>query len=364
MCSRGRRPGGRPGREAGRQDRSPDDTESWTGERAARWLRMAASLDRQLTPVADVLFDTVHLRPGERVLDVGCGTGPTTRRAAALVGPGGAVTGADVSPAMIDAANAADDPVPGRATITWVEADVATWDAGRDRFDAVISRFGAIFFADPVAAFANLAMATVADGRLCVAVWGQRHESDVFEVPFAATVGPLQSAGHSPVVPAPDAGAYSLGDRAAVTAMLTEADGATRSGTPPSTARGRRRVGAGRRRRRLDGDRGDTDIGRGARRRAADGRPGGHQQGVRAVRRRTRARRARRHVRHRHCASLMRDGAVETRARRFRVRGRAVDAVELLEQQHAGDVHEVVLGDDADEVLVDDHRQRPDAEGA
>ena len=110
-------------------------SEDWTGDRATRWVAMADAVEGQLAPVSDVLFAAAALRPGERVLDVGCGTGPTTRRAAELVAPGGVVVGADVSAEMIDAATAAG--TPDGAGIEWVAADVATWQPDGDPFDVV-----------------------------------------------------------------------------------------------------------------------------------------------------------------------------------------------------------------------------------
>jgi SAM-dependent methyltransferase len=198
----------------------PVDDDGWAGDRVARWLRQAEGLEVQLAPVSEVLFAAAALAPGERVLDVGCGTGPTTREAAVRVGPAGSVTGLDVSADMIGAAAAA--PVPeGAAPIEWVTADAVSWSPPEAAVDAVISRFGVMFFSDPSAAFAHLAAATRPGGRLAVAVWARRDESDLFAVPFHAALGVLRD--HDLAVPAglpADGGPFSLADVAASVALL------------------------------------------------------------------------------------------------------------------------------------------------
>jgi protein-tyrosine-phosphatase/SAM-dependent methyltransferase len=203
--------------------RPMSETEAWTAERATRWIAMTDAVEGQLAPVSDVLFAAAALRPGERVLDVGCGTGPSTRQAAALVAPGGRVVGADVSTEMIDAA--AGRPVTAHATsIDWVVADVQTWQPGDAAFDVVLSRFGVMFFADPAAAFANLHEMVAADGRLCVAVWAHRPASPLFDLTLTTTLAVLRERGVEPAsVPAEDWGPFSLGDAPRVVAMLEAA---------------------------------------------------------------------------------------------------------------------------------------------
>jgi SAM-dependent methyltransferase len=191
----------------------------WAGDRAERWVRMSAQLERQLAPVSDLLFAAAGLRPGERVLDVGCGTGPTTRAAASLVGPTGAVTGVDISAQMLDAARAVDAGA-GSAPIEWVEADVTSWDPGPEPYDVVLSRFGVMFFADPAAAFANLARATAPGGRLCAAVWADRARSPLFSLPLSVVLDELRRWDLDTEVPPPDDGPFSLGDEGALRALL------------------------------------------------------------------------------------------------------------------------------------------------
>lgn len=198
---------------------SPAD-DMWAGDRVARWLRQAEGLERQLAPVSEVLFAGAALAPGERVLDVGCGTGPTTREAAGLVGPTGAVTGLDVSAAMLDAAASAP-AADAAAPIEWVVADAVTWSPPEAAYDAVISRFGVMFFSDPPAAFAHLAEATRPGGRLALAVWVRRDESDLFGVPLHATLEVRRRHGLADPDGIPqDGGPFSLGDVAAATALL------------------------------------------------------------------------------------------------------------------------------------------------
>lgn len=206
--------------------------DQWSGDRVAGWLRQSAGIERQLAPVSDVLFAAARLQPGESVLDVGCGTGPTTLAAARAVGRHGRVRGLDVSGEMLAAAasNAPDDD--DAAPIEWVEADAVTWTPDGPVHDVVISRFGVMFFSNPAVAFANLASATRAGGRLTVAVWQRRDESAVFSVPFHAVIEVLRAHGirstaagvdldHA--IAADDEGPFSLNDPDDVTNLLEHA---------------------------------------------------------------------------------------------------------------------------------------------
>ena len=179
--------------------------DGWDQERAARWVRQAEDIDRQLQPVSRLLFDAADLGVGERVLDIGCGTGPTTRTAATLVGPTGRVTGVDVTDQMLATA-AATPTEPGSAPIDWLLADPVDWEPPPPPHDVVLSRFGVMFFSSPAIAFRNLADATAPDGRLAIATWARRTRSEMFQVPYRAALAALGRADELP----DDQGPFSL----------------------------------------------------------------------------------------------------------------------------------------------------------
>lgn len=113
--------------------------------------------------------------PGDRVIDVACGTGFATRAAAAAAGAAGAVAGVDVNPEMIGAATAG--LAPGDAAVDWIHASAMTlpWSAGR--FDAAICQQGLQFFPDPGEGLAEMARVTRAGGRIAATVWAPRERS-------------------------------------------------------------------------------------------------------------------------------------------------------------------------------------------
>ena len=139
----------------------------WAGRMGREWVRNQDALDRQLAPAGEAGLRALAPRPGERLLDLGCGAGATTAELARAVGPEGAVTAVDVSPDLLAVARAR----PGCERVTFVEADAARWVAPEAAFDALFSRFGCMFFEEPVAAFANLGRAMRPGGRAVLVAW-------------------------------------------------------------------------------------------------------------------------------------------------------------------------------------------------
>lgn len=139
----------------------------WNDDSGQRWVDLEALLDRQLAPLGAAAMDALALRPGERVLDVGCGTGATTRALADRVGSSGVVFGVDVSRPMLARARERTEAL-GHVQILEADAQVAPLP----EVDAVFSRFGVMFFGDPVQAFANVRSALApTTGRLAFVCW-------------------------------------------------------------------------------------------------------------------------------------------------------------------------------------------------
>ncbi|MBL0901150.1 MAG: class I SAM-dependent methyltransferase, partial [Reyranella sp.] len=135
----------------------------WNGPGGQGWLAAYGRIERSLVDINRDVLALAAVQPGERVLDVGCGTGDTT---AALAKTAGSVLGVDISEPLVAAAKAKDI-----ANSAFLVADAATQAFEPGSFDLVFSRFGVMFFADPVAAFANLHRALKPSGRLAFVCW-------------------------------------------------------------------------------------------------------------------------------------------------------------------------------------------------
>ena len=169
--------------------------------------------DAELRLHDEVLRRTYNIRADDRVLDIGCGTGRTTRDAARSAGKGSAL-GVDISASMIERARelARAESVHN---VAFEQGDAQVHRFPEASFDLAISRFGTMFFDDPDAAFTNIAVALRSAGRLVMMVW-QEHEHNEWSVVIEGALGREGSP-----VPAPEAREpFSLADQDTVEAIL------------------------------------------------------------------------------------------------------------------------------------------------
>lgn len=142
----------------------------WQGATGEGWAANADHYDAMLADVATALLAHAGFAPGERVVEIGCGSGRFARRIAAAVAPGGTVLGIDISPALAGLARR-EAAEAGTANLQILVADAQTAVPPGAPFDRLVSRFGVMFFADPAAAMANLLAMLAPGGRLDFAVW-------------------------------------------------------------------------------------------------------------------------------------------------------------------------------------------------
>ena len=192
----------------------------WNAKAGEAWTKNQAIMDRLLSLPGRRLFEHAAIKAGERVLDVGCGTGATVLAAADAVGPGGAVLGIDLSHAMLDLARGRAKKHGGTAELTFEIADAQIHRFAAGRHDLLLSRFGVMFFDDPTAAFTNLSTALRPGGRLCFVCWAPMAENPWFFIPRDAAIKFLGA----PEAPPPRApGPVAFGDTDYVTEILTGA---------------------------------------------------------------------------------------------------------------------------------------------
>ena len=163
--------------------------EFWNGETGQNWVSHDALMEAMLQPLGEAVMDSLSPKPGEHVLDIGCGCGHTSLSLADRVGAEGSVTGIDISaPMLAVASQLAAERNAGHKSVQFLEADAQTHSFTPERYDAAFSRFGVMFFEDPVAAFTNLRASLRPSGRLAFCCWQPRAVNPFMTVPAMAAL--------------------------------------------------------------------------------------------------------------------------------------------------------------------------------
>ncbi len=194
-----------------------DQIAYWDGPAGEHWAAEQDRYDRINVAFRDRIVAALEAEPGERVLDVGCGNGALSVAIGPLVDPGGSVHGLDISgPMLATAARRAGEA--GLDNVSFQRGDAQVYRLDDGAFDAVVSRFGVMFFDDPAAAFANLARALRPGGRIVFTCWQELVRNEWLMVPAGAALA---------FVPMPDLGApgqpgpFSLADPDRIRAVLS-----------------------------------------------------------------------------------------------------------------------------------------------
>jgi SAM-dependent methyltransferase len=190
----------------------------WNGPAGQAYASSQEKRDRDHSGITKALMEWADARPGEHVLDIGCGAGTTTMMLAERVGPTGTVVGIDISGPMISLCRRR--AAAAQSTAQFIEGDAEEHRFERPGFDLGFSQLGIMFFADPVAAFRNIRRGLKKRGRIAFACWRSPAEHLWASVPESAArpfLPPSPPADHN----AP--GRYSLREADRIRQVLTGA---------------------------------------------------------------------------------------------------------------------------------------------
>lgn len=192
--------------------------EDWAGETGRNWLANLQKFESMIAPIGAALITHAQFKPGERVLDIGCGGGGTTINIGRSVSPGGHATGLDISQELIWSCGArAAMGTP--SDVRFVCADAATATVTGAPYDRLFSRFGTMFFEDAKAAFRNLRQMVRDGGRIDLAVWAPPEENAWITTLMGALAKHVELPAREPHAPGP----FAFADIDYLRAVLAQA---------------------------------------------------------------------------------------------------------------------------------------------
>ncbi|HEX7758135.1 MAG TPA: methyltransferase domain-containing protein [Caulobacteraceae bacterium] len=190
-----------------------DQTAYWNEAAGPTWAAMQDIMDWQLAPLSHATIEALGPREGDHLLDIGCGCGASSLELAWAVDPEGSVLGVDISRPMLDVARQRADKA-GYAQVRFALGDAQTYAFEAGAFDGVFSRFGVMFFEDPVAAFANIRGALRPGGRMAFVCWRAMADNPLMTLPMQAAAKHFAPPSGPPPDPyAPGPFAFADGER-------------------------------------------------------------------------------------------------------------------------------------------------------
>lgn len=198
-------------------DQNADQIAYWNGPGGQHWTDRQQAQDILLAPISHLLINRAKARPGERIVDVGCGCGATSIAFAQNVGAAGHVLGIDISAPMLARAR---QMAPAGLPVDFVLADATVYPFDPASLDLLVSRFGVMFFAEPALSFANMRRALRPSGRVAFACWREPRENPWLMTPLQAVYK------HVPKLPQlgpEDPGPFAFASETRVNRILSEA---------------------------------------------------------------------------------------------------------------------------------------------
>lgn len=191
----------------------------WNDAGGRMWVNFQDIIEASMAPLGQEAMDVLTMVDGERVLDIGCGCGDTTFEIAQLIGPDGHVFGIDISEMIVAAAQKNIETTKQR-NVSFECVDAQTYQFEMNAFDVIFSRFGVMFFDDPIAAFENIRKSLVPGGRMAFVCWQPVKAIEWISLP-------LEIVGNYVTLPEPSPpgtpGGFSFGDANRVNHILSSA---------------------------------------------------------------------------------------------------------------------------------------------
>lgn len=178
-----------------------DQREFWSDQAGHKWVAQQEVMDALLQPVLDGVLARAPLSNGDKVLDIGCGAGTSTMRAAQHIGATGRAVGADISDTLLALAKSR---AAGLDNVSYIHGDAATHAFEGAAFDHLISRFGVMFFDDTTSAFSNIHRSLRSGAHVIMATWGAIDANPYFKLAALAArnvLGPMEKS--DPDAPGP-----------------------------------------------------------------------------------------------------------------------------------------------------------------
>lgn len=198
-----------------------DQAAYWNEAAGPTWVAMQDIMDWQLAPLSHAAIQALGPREGDHLLDIGCGCGASSLELAWAVDPEGSVLGVDISKPMLEVARQRADKA-GYPQVRFALGDAQTYPFEAGAFDGVFSRFGVMFFENPVAAFANIRKALRPGGRMAFVCWRAMADNPLMFLPMQAAARHFDA----PSAPPPDPyapGPFAFADGERLRRILAEA---------------------------------------------------------------------------------------------------------------------------------------------